>query len=780
MYKLFKVLFNSSKLSFLFISFIIFTSLFSFILTWNIISSVEKYINETAKDFLWADIIISDRTNFLEEKTKYLNQKYNIELSKRITFETSIFDNNKPDLYTINFIEPNYPFYWNFKQKIINEKWNLIVSRKVYDKFKSKPIEILWNKYIIKSYLEEDFLWDFNPFWWNDIYIDINNYNDSILSWISRVNYNLLIKTKDIEKIKNDIELKKYTINTEETSNNTLNWIISRLNIFIQVFYQIIIILAFFIVSISMNSYFKKITKDLKVLNILWLENYKIISGIFILFLMIAIFSTSISYISVYVIFESFKDSLSILETNINLLYKWIFLSFLIILSWSFLNLINLKITWINNFNKENILQKYKKYIVLYFLFLLIILFFVSYFSWVSIFYSIIISISFITFLATIIVFLNYILRIIFKLISTKLKKNFYVFDAIRSTIKPWNLSNIIIISSFISVSWFLIFSTFSNWFIDFLDKQSRWKIDTFVINLDEKDINIIKEYFTEDNYYEILRSRIISINWKTLKEHLNVNELSPRFTREFNSTTKQLSELIKKWKELSIWEVWVDEEFAKDLNINIWDTIKFIILWIEKDLKITQIRKAERDWLSPFFYFNFYDWDFNWFSKNYFLSYNSKEKYEWFNLELSKKLWDQVSFIDIWNIIEKIKEISKFILYFVYIILIYIAFFSIITFITSVNFLKSFKKSKIEIYNKFWWLKSQLQNGIFYEYSYLIIIWILLSVFFSITLSFWMFYNNEFLTFNFIYFIKSFNYVIIFIFLYLTSYYFYNKYTRN
>jgi hypothetical protein len=461
---------------------------------------------------------------------------------------------------------------------------------------------------------------------------------------------------------------------------------------------------------------------------------------------------------------------------NIILLYKSIFLWFLIIFSWSFLNLINLKATWINNFGKENIYKNYKKYIISYFLFLLLIIFFISYFSWVSITFSLLVSFWFISFLLIIIFILNNLLLLIFDLIKNKIKKNFYLFDSIRSTIKPWNLSIIIIISTFVSISWFVIFSTFSNWFIDFLNKNIKWQIDTFVININDNDLDLIKENFDKSEYYEIIRSRILTINWKKLKEHLWVEEVSWRYTREFNTTTKPLLELIEKWREIKSWEVWVDEEFANWLWINIWDKIKFLVLGIEKELLVTQIRKAERNWVSPFFYFNFYEKDFEWFSKNYFLSYNSKEKWENFNLEISKKLGDEVTFISIWDLIDKIKDISLYILYFVYIILLYIAFFSIITFSVSISFLKSFKKSKIEIYNKFGWYKNKLNKAMFYEYFYLILLWLFISIIFSFIVSFILFSSNSFLLFDIKYFLDSIYYILIFISIYLLYFYILNK----
>lgn len=776
MYKIFKIIFNSSRKSFIFISFIIFISLFSFIFTWNIINSINDYIKDNSKDFLWADLVIRDRENFLEEASSYILENNYWEVSKKLSFNTSIFYEWNSDLYSIYYIDFNYPFYWSFKENLVNESWDLIVSKDVYDKFLDKNIEILWKQYKIKSYLEEDFLADFNPFSWNDIYIYFDNLDLSWIENISRISYELLVKTQKVNEIKNDSNLKKYRINTQETSNNNLNEIINRFNVFIQIFYQIVILLSFFIITISMNSYFKKITKDLKIINILGFSIYKIIFILFMIFLLISVLSSSLSYFLVYFIFDIFWKNFEILSMDLTLLYKSIFLSFLIICSWSFLNLINLKATWMNSFGKVNMYVNYKKYIISYFIFLLLIIFFIAYFSGVSWVSSVLISVWFISFILFIIFILNKLLKIIFNLIKNKISNNFYLFDSLRSTIKPGNLSIIIIISTFVSISWFLIFSTISNWFIDFLDKNTKWQIDTFVINIDSDDLEIINKNFDSDDYYEILKSRILTVNWVNLKDYLWVERVPWNFSREFNTTTKPLSEIIIEWKEIESWYVWIDEEFATELWVKIWDKIKFLVLWIEKELTIIQIRDSTRDWLAPYFYFNFYAPDFDWFSSNYFLSYDSKEKPENFNFELSKELWDGVTFINISTFIEKIKNISVYILYFVYVILWYIWIFSIITFLVSIRFLKSFKKSKINIYSKFGWNKGKLTKFMSYEYLYLIILWLIISIIFSFVIIFILFSGNRFLDFEIKYFINSLYYIFIFLLIYVFSYFVLNK----
>lgn len=769
MFKIFKILFSSSKKSFFFISFILFLSLFSFIFTGNIIHTLDQYIKDSSKDFIWADLTISSREAKVLDNKSYIKQNYETEISTQVLFRTSIFFNNNPELFTIHFIEDNFPFYWSFNHKLVNSSWSLIVSKKVYDRFQDKSLNILWKDYKIKSYLEEDFLADFNPFGWNDIYLDISEFNPDKVNSISRINYILLLKTDEVKKISKDEKFKDLRINTQETSNNSLNEITSRLNLFIQIFYQIIIVLTFFIIIINFESYFKKVIKNIKIINILWFSNYKIIASFFILFFILSISSSFLAYWLTYLIFTSisFVD----LKMDISLLYSSIFIAFLIILSWSFLNLIKLKASSINNFETNNFFKNFKSYLFFYFIFLVFILFFIAYFSWINFISSISLSIWFISLIIILALFLSFITKKIFYILGKLLKKNFYLYDAFRSTIKPGNLSILIVFSTIISLSWFIIFTTFSNWFIDFLNKTSSAKVDTFVLNVNADDLEKVKSKLDKDEYFELIRARILKINWESLKDHLGTDFVSGRFSREFPLTTNNIDKDIVKWETLDFWEIWIDKDFSSSLWVKIWDEIEFLILWLKKKLKISQIRDPDLDWVSPFFYFNIYDREFEWFSKNYMLSYNSKEKEDNFNSKINDILWNQETFINVRSVVDKVKSISDYVLYFVYTILAYISIFSVISFVVSINFLRSFKNKKIKTYNLFGAKEDKMRNAVFYEYSYLISLWVLISIIIWIIITSIIFWLNRFIDFEAVYFLKSLVLVLLFMLIYSSFY---------
>jgi predicted lysophospholipase L1 biosynthesis ABC-type transport system permease subunit len=99
--------------------------------------------------------------------------------------------------------------------------------------------------------------------------------------------------------------------------------------------------------------------------------------------------------------------------------------------------------------------------------------------------------------------------------------KNFYIFDAIRSTIKPGNVSFFILFSSIISFLSVFVFFVFSGSFVNYLNTLTQESRDMFLINVQQKDIKEFEKYFTQDEIYEIVTLRIAKINDVSLKEFL-------------------------------------------------------------------------------------------------------------------------------------------------------------------------------------------------------------------------------------------------------------------
>ena len=124
-------------------------------------------------------------------------------------------------------------------------------------------------------------------------------------------------------------------------------------------------------------------------------------------------------------------------------------------------------------------------------------------------------------------------------------------------------------------------------------------------------------------------------------------------------------------------------------------------------------------------------------FPKNYFVSYKSETKPDDIQFQYSESISWNPSFIYTREIIDIVLDVADKILVIVYFCLTYIAIFSFLTFIVSVSFLRTFKNKKLKLMHILGWEKKKLLFWVFFEYSYLIIFWILLGVIFSTFLLF-------------------------------------------
>jgi len=238
-----------------------------------------------------------------------------------------------------------------------------------------------------------------------------------------------------------------------------------------------------------------------------------------------------------------------------------------------------------------------------------------AWFLWVNLISGITIFESFLysfLFIFIIVLFYVWIEKILHKNFSffflnakNKISKNFYFFDAIRSTIKPGNVSFLIIFSGIISFISIFIFYVFSGSFLSYLGNITQSSNDTFVINVQKDDLQTVEKYFSSDEIFEIVTLRIQQINGKTLQEFLWQERVPRQFWREFSSTTKDLENKILSWEKLFVWWVSVDREFASELWLKIWDEITFTVAGLEKTLKVVNFREAVRNGTNPFLLFS-------------------------------------------------------------------------------------------------------------------------------------------------------------------------------
>ncbi len=740
---IFKTIFLWEK-RYLFYMFLwIFFSLFIYVFSKNVVNSVNDYLDERATTLLLWDFVIDTDSNKLSSSYFSWYEDY-VNIAEKTSVDSTIFKDKQPQLVTVNYISDNFPFYQDFNKQIVNPNWSLIVSKAIYERFWDN-IEIFDKKYNVYAYYKEDVV---SGFWFSEnIYLPIQErpFEDKKV----RLENNYYFKYKDGVENKEEIlssfknKYSKYDFETIENSNESVSNIYDRLNFYITFFNLIVFILSFFIIILSMEAFFKKAKKTIWLLNTLWTRKnvifIYIFTIIFAIFLLAYILAISISSIFI-IILQSFFEFFTIYNS---IFVSSIIINLIILLIW--FSLPFYKIYKLNSLQLQKDswdFQSFRKFdYIVYTLLIFLGFFLISLISNISILYSFIYASSFAIFILLSYMLISFLLKFIFS--KTNIK-NFYIFDAIRSTIKPWNMSFLIIFSSFISIISIFVFFVFSWSFMNYLNSLTKTSNDSFIINIQSDDLTHIEDTFEKQNIYEIVIMKIKSINWTKL----NKRNDSWRFTREFYSTTKNMDEHIIKWEKLKTNTVSVDREFAESLWVDIWDKITFSIAWLEKTLEVINLRKAVRNWTNPFFFFNVYDKDFKKFPKQYMVSYKSSNFEENLEYNLKDKIWSHISFINVWNILNIILDIIKQVFTIIYALLIYIFILSILVFIVSLSFLSKFKESKIKILYTLWWNIKKLKNAIFIEYLYLlflsivlsIIIWtiILLAVFFFINY-FWL-----------------------------------------
>lgn len=757
--KILKIIFWSWKSNFLFVFFAVFLSLFSYLLATNIIYSVKDYTKWEIKPIVWWDIVLSSKKQEVLDDHVFNNYKNNFEIAKTINFSTTIFNKNKPILIDLVFKTDNYPFYNSFEYDIINNSWQIIVSKDIYDKIWDN-IKILDKNYSVFWIINKEPIW-VNSLYsnWNTIYLSINNFKTDYLK-NSRLDIKYYFKfinnydIKLINKIKSDKNFSNFNVKTIDDRDENISNVLDRFFLYINFFNLVIFTITFFVIILSLETYFKKIKNYLWLLNIFWLTKKKIFLYNFFIISTIFIFWFIISFLWVYLFLSFLNNYFWIFEVYFWSFIKWIIITFILIIIWSFLpfyKLFKQNTSDLLKNNKE--FTNFKAWDYLIYITLIFLWFFsINVVWWISLFYSLIFWILFVLIIISFYFVLNFTLNFIFKKVKTK---NFYLYDTIRSTIKPWNVSFLIVFSSLISFLSIFVFLVFSWSFLNYLNNLTSTSRDVFVLNVQQNNISFVKKYLKKDEIYEIINSRIIDINWLKLDKFLWVKEVSREYSREFFSTTNSLTNKIISWKKLEKWSVSVDYDFANRIGLKIWDEINFSFAWINKTLRVINFREAVRNWADPFFFFQFDKNDFNNFPKSYILSYKKSQK----PAELSKILQDNINssltFIDVWDIIKIVLEISSKILIVVYFCLIYIFIFAILSFYVCILFLKSFKEYKIELLNILWWELNKLNFYLKFEYLYLSFLSVFISfIFWSLFLIIIFYFIKYFSISTFYYFL--------------------------
>ena len=735
-----KIMFQNGKSYLLFVFIATFLSLFSYILSSNIILSVDEYLKSQVKPLLWGDVVLSSReANFVTEDF-LANYSEDFEIARTIETSTTLFDTNKnPELIELIYHDDNYPIYDTFSYDTIDQSGSLIVAPEVFEKF-GPEIELFETSYSVGGVITSEPLEGVSLFSsFSEMYLPLSEYRSDINEDNSRLSYTAYLKFKNeyssdiVEVIKSDPSLSWVRIRSLEDRNETIGWVTDRLYLFIHFFNLIVFILTFFIIILSLETYYKKLKNTIWLLSILGLKKSRIffysLSLLSVIFFVSLILSLVVNTFAIQIL-SGYYDFFT--SHNISLI-KGIAISCVLLIVGIYSPFFKIYSSDIRGLLSDSSdfsylwLRQYGVYLFLIFLGF----FAVWYISSLGIIESLLYSLGFILLIIFLYFVVRSVLRLCFRLLHKRFspKKNFYIFDALRSTLKPGNVSFLIIFSSFVSFASIFLFYVFSTSFLGYMQALTQNSNDTFVINVGKDDITLADDFFSQDEIFEIISLRISEINGKTLAEHLWVERVSRQFSREFSSTTKNFDHEIEKGALIDSGGVSVDEAFAESLGVTIGDRILFTVAWLKKELRVTSLRLTEQVGANPFFYFTLHPGDFEQFPRNYFISYKSLEKPDDIQFQFSEVTTGNISFIDTKEIIAIVIDVVEKIVVIVYFCLIYISIFSFLTFIVSVTFLRTFKTQKLRLMYILWWARKKLLFWVFFEYSYLIVVGLALSL---------------------------------------------------
>lgn len=715
----------------------------------SVIKNINNEISSQAKPLLWWDIQIESSKKLSTWQNEYINnlsKKYNFQKQDLIQFYTNFSNWNSSKLVKIIWITKQYPFYGKIDViKNINniESW-IFLDQETFDNFATdSKIKIWETEFEINGILANDAFASVNIFdWWRTILIPINLLSQTKLTdFGSRISYRILLKVPDNISSKeiatsinnNDLFLNQAQITNSESRLQQLNNTLSAIRIFLVIVIASILILTCVVIVTTIITYFIKNSHMLALLQLMWLTQKKIYIFLLLFLILLILFSWSLSYLFsnfIFVIIRSYELTNSWILYN-NSIYIWLIVWLIILLSSSIpliYNNINLSaISQLKNASTWNVLQWSSiTSITIQYLWLCLAWFIII---WdIYIWWAIILSLTLIIYI--VINITKYILKIWYKFAK---KNNFITFDAIRSTVNLWNKSTLFIWAFLLSFISLIVVSTIGKSISNKLVIDNNNQPWIFVLNITPDKKNLIPQN-EQKNIFDTILVRITKINKIDLSEYLQIKNISSEwneYTREFNATTQiDQNEKIVNWNKLKNWWISLDEKFAKDLWLELWDTVSINLQWRDFDLNVINFRQTNRTNQWPFFYIKLDSKQFENAPKTYFWSKSIKS---WESLENIKQdiinlLWPQVSFIEVGKILTIIKDITNKLLVavnsLIYIIIIFAVMVSIMTIYQSTLL----KTNKTILYHLSWATKSRIIKNSIYEYSYIFIIICILS----------------------------------------------------
>ena len=745
-----KQIFRSHRWRLLFVMVPVTIAIALFVLMRMIIGNVETQISDQTKPLLWADIVIEswsikEWVISFDQIVEYLSQyefSQWIETSNLVEFWTNLLAEwVDPQLVNVLWVEENYPFYGEVT--ILWETWNLewvYIDQETNNLFGTNWTVTLWTQEFPIRWIIETLPWaSLNLFDnWRTILMPYDLVESTWLTQLwSRVEYELLIKVADeniewlVAYLKNNKEIaNSYRIRDYTSRAGQINWILEDFDRYITTVLIMSFLLVVVIVITTVRTFFTLEKRSIGLYKVLWQSTNSLMLVYTLLF--------SWAFLLAWILW-CIIGSLGIVwlqtlpETAWFIVMPWVWFQsvvVLLIIAVVWLILPYGEIFWEDALSllrtEKKLIRSRKARLVQPVVIGL----------WIWLFYGVILGerISGIRFSLGLLVvwwiiwmvvmsFLRFITKTIWKRTITW----FMRYDWFRSSIAPWNqsvtlwvwltiISTVVIILSILSQS----FLTTLGWFT--VDQPSL-----FILNIRQQDRPFVDETYPDAKLFDTILWRVVAINWISLQDHLRSQWQQwwrwGEFTREFNSTTSESAPVIA-WKKVSPWYVTVDEEFAGRLWVWIWDVITFSIQWREVTLETSWLRKAERSWATPFFYFKFDAEEFKDAPRTYFRSaIVSKENKGIMKRTLIENLWPHLSFVDVDEIIENVQSIAEKIIAVIEALLVTVFVLIVCSAFVAIESLWLLRTKKVSLYTKLWATKTMIKESLSSELRLIILV---------------------------------------------------------
>lgn len=733
----------------------------------QIIINIDNQIANETKPIVWADMIVSSAKPFSWEFLDYivsLEKGYKFWKLLWVQFYTTVWQWKDPKLVQVKWVQNGYPRYGDLLISALDadyeKSWSISVSditNLTWVVLDTQTYEIIGkSKNIVLWKLTLPVLWVITKqasLWFNfldegrTILMPYELVKQTELTDIwSRVQYQILIKLQNDDQwplIKKTIEWvykKTYDISLASQRVNQLQWLVDQLNQYTSIIIIITVLLSLVIMTIANSTMTLQIKQAIGIMRVLGLTKLKIMVLCILLFWSVFVFGLLLWTGISYYIFQIIR-SLPLAEWFIRYsstvwLSIGVWVISCIISSRSSLRflvdtdpLLLLKSSEMNLSSNDKVISWLLMVVwvwsilflltqALLFSFLAMILWLIL---WILIHYGI-----------------RYLFRSLTLFYNSRRKKNFLRFDAVRETILPGNQTSLLVWWLFASLLSFCVITAVSFSFIDRLRISSLDQPNVFVLNVRNADIQTIEKIDTGAILYDTILWRIWSINGVLLSDYLKSvwKADSREFTREFNTTTRLLKNSpIIKGIPVQSWSMSLDENFAKDLWLKIWDIVWFYIQWRTFDLKITSFRKRISTGTEPFFYIQLDVTQFEQAPRSWFRITRKTDLSSFKKLALDK-VGPHLSFVDIEAIITLVSDVSTRILAVVFACMILIILLVLCVSIVSNESSALLSKNSYRLYYMLWMKKSDLMSkSLRIVMLYIAIIWIALCIFAPICL---------------------------------------------